>query len=187
MRRPNALSVPGWADLTSRLGADADKVTPGLSAALRDELQMLETRWPTGLPDGVIHADAFPNNVFFMGDRLSGFIDFYFACNDFLSYDIAVCLNAWCFEEDRSFNITKGQALLSGYAGRRALTPAEIKALPLLARGAAFRFLLTRAYDWLHTPQNALVKRLDPIEYLRKLRFFQKVTSARELGWEMSA
>ena len=187
MQRPNSLSLAGWSDLAGRLGQDADKVNPGLAAILGDELQLLHSRWPQGLPDGVIHADLFPNNVFFLGDRLSGFIDFYFACNDSFAYDLAVCLNAWCFEEDRSFNITKGQALLSAYAARRPLTVAELDALPLLARGAALRFLLTRAYDWLHTPENALVKRLDPLEYLRKLRVLQKVGSARELGWEMSA
>jgi len=187
MSRPNALSVPGWADLAARLGADADKVSPGLTNVISDELAALRASWPRGLPAGVIHADLFPNNVFFMGDALSGFIDFYFACNDLFAYDISICLNAWCFEDDRSYNITKGQALLSAYAARRALDPAELDALPLLARGAALRFLLTRAYDWLHTPENALVKRLDPMEYLRKLRFFQKVASARDLGWGMTA
>ena len=186
MRRPNSLSVSGWAELAARLGADADKVNPGLASLIEDELQLLQTGWPTALPDGVIHADLFPNNVFFMGDRLSGFIDFYFACNDFLAYDISVCLNAWCFEDDRSYNITKGQALLTGYAERRPPNATEIELLPLLARGAALRFLLTRAYDWLHTPKSALVKRLDPLEYLRKLRFFQKVGSARDLGWEIA-
>ena len=187
MSRPNALSVPGWAELTARLGADADKVSPGLAATLADEVRHVTGHWPRGLPEGIIHADLFPNNVFFMGDALSGFIDFYFACNDLFAYDIAICLNAWCFEDDRSFNVTKGQALLSAYAARRPLEPAELEALPLLARGAALRFLLTRAYDWLHTPENALVKRLDPMEYLRKLRFFQNVTSARDLGWGMMA
>ena len=186
LRRPNSLSVRGWTDLNARLGSGADQVNAGLASVLDDELRLLEDRWPHGLPDGIIHADLFPNNVFFLGERLSGFIDFYFACNDFLAYDIAICLNAWCFEEDRSFNITKGQALLTAYSQRRALTAAELEALPLLARGAALRFLLTRTYDWLHTPDNALVKRLDPIEYLRKLRVLQKVNSARELGWEMS-
>ena len=187
MRRPNSLSLGGWSDLTALLGGDADRVSPGLAEIIGDELQALQRSWPRDLPEGIIHADLFPNNVFFLGDRLSGLIDFYFACNDFLAYDIAICLIAWCFEEDRSFNITKGQALLTGYARRRPLEGAELDALPLLVRGAALRFLLTRAYDWLHTPENALVKRLDPAEYLRKLRVLQKVATARELGWELTA
>ena len=187
MRRPNSLSLGGWSDLTALLGGDADRVSPGLAEIIGDELRALQRSWPQDLPEGIIHADLFPNNVFFLGDRLSGLIDFYFACNDFLAYDIAICLIAWCFEEDRSFNITKGQALLTGYARRRPLEGAELDALPLLVRGAALRFLLTRAYDWLHTPENALVKRLDPAEYLRKLRVLQKVATARELGWELTA
>jgi homoserine kinase type II len=142
----------------------------------------LEPRWPRDLPAGVIHADLFPNNVFFLGDRLSGLIDFYFACNDFLAYDVAVCLNAWCFEPDLSFNATKAMRLVAGYRRLRALAPGETEALPLLARGAAFRFLLTRLYDWLHTPAGALVNKLDPIEYLRKLRFHRSVRSAADYG-----
>ena len=186
-QRKNSLSLDGWSDLTGKLGQDADRVSPGLANFLANELAILRLQWPKSLPAGVIHADLFPNNVFFMGERLTGLIDFYFACNDFLAYDIAVCLNAWCFEEDRSFNVTKGQALLLAYAKTRPLTPAELEALPLLARGAALRFLLTRAYDWLHTSETAFVKRLDPIEYVRKLRFLQTVRSVRELGWELSA
>ena len=187
LKRENSLSLSGWSDLVELLGGSADTVNPGLAVLIGEELKALQAGWPHGLPEGVIHADLFPNNVFFMGERLSGVIDFYFACNDFLAYDIAVCLNAWCFEEDRSFNITKGQALLTGYAKRRPLTAAELDALPLLARGAALRFLLTRTYDWLHTPETALVKRLDPAEYVRKLRVLQKVRGVRELGWEIAS
>ena len=187
LKRANSLSIAGWAELVGKLGDAADRVHPGLAGLITTELKALQADWPKSLPDGVIHADLFPNNVFFMADRLSGLIDFYFACNDFLAYDLAVCLNAWCFEEDRSFNITKGQALLTAYAKTRPLNQAELQALPVLARGAALRFLLTRAYDWLHTPETALVKRLDPKEYIRKLRFLQSVSSIRELGWELSA
>ncbi len=182
LTRPNSLSLAGWRDLAGKLGPDADNVSPGLHQLIADELAELEARWPKDLPSGVIHADLFPNNVFFMGDRLSGLIDFYFACNDFYAYDVAVCLCAWCFEDDGSYNITKGQGLLMAYAAARPLTPAELAALPLLARGAALRFLLTRAYDWLHTPQTALVKKLDPAEYTKKLRFFQRTNSIRQLG-----
>ena len=122
--------------------------------------------------------------MFFLGDELSGLIDFYFACNDALAYDVAVALNAWCFETDHAFNITKGQALLKGYQSVRPLSRAEREALPLLARGAALRFLLTRAYDWLHTASDALVSRKDPQEYLRRLKFHRSIRSASEYGLE---
>jgi len=143
---------------------------------------VLNAEWPTGLVDGVIHADLFPDNVFFLGNRLSGLIDFYFACTDALAYDIAVCLNAWCFEQDVSFNITKGRAFLRGYEEVRPLISAEREAMPMLARGAAMRFLLTRAYDWLNTPPSALVSPKNPAEYVRRLRFHQGVRSIEEYG-----
>ena len=140
--------------------------------------------WPRGLPSGIIHADLFPDNVFFLDDRLSGLIDFYFACTDAFAYDVAICLNAWCFEPDQSYNVTKGRALLGGYMRARPLTPAEIDALPTLCRGAALRFLLTRLVDWLEVPPGALVKPKDPLEYYRKLRFHQANISARDYGIE---
>jgi homoserine kinase type II len=143
---------------------------------------MLEKSWPRGLPQGVIHADLFPDNVFFLGDTLSGLIDFYFACTDTLAYDVAVCLNAWCFEPDHSYNVTKGRALLNGYARVRALNDAERGALPMLCRGAAMRFLLTRLVDWLAVPEGAMVKPKDPLEYHRKLRFHKTVKSAADYG-----
>ena len=180
--RANALSVAGWRNLVEQSRPRADEVAPGLGDEIAREMDHLEPRWPRDLPAGVIHADLFPNNVFFLGDRLSGLIDFYFACNDFLAYDVAVCLNAWCFEPDLSFNATKAMRLVAGYRRLRALAPGETEALPLLARGAAFRFLLTRLYDWLHTPAGALVNKLDPIEYLRKLRFHRSVRSAADYG-----
>jgi homoserine kinase type II len=182
--RPNALSLAGWRGLVEMSRARADTVEPGLSAFIAAELDFLETRWPADLPEGVIHADLFPDNVFFLKDRLSGLIDFYFACNDLLTYDLAVCLNAWCFEADRTFNVTKGRALIRAYESVRALTAAERGALPVLARGAALRFLLTRLYDWLTVPPGALVTPKDPLEYVRKLRFHQKVTSAADYGLE---
>ena len=153
-----------------------------LKAQLAAELDLLEGEWPNGLPQGVIHADLFPDNVFFLGDKLSGLIDFYFACTDTLVYDVAICLNAWCFEPDHSYNVTKGRALLSSYAKTRPLSRWEWEKLPLLARGAALRFLLTRLVDWLNVPPGALVKPKDPAEYLRKLRFHQKVASVRDYG-----
>jgi homoserine kinase type II len=182
LARANDLGLAGWRPLFGRLEARADEIVPGLAATIRQELAFLEANWPAGLERGIIHADLFPDNVFFLGDRLSGLIDFYFACNDALAYDIAVTLNAWCFEADHSFNVTKGQALLKGYASVRPLAPQEREALPLLARGAALRFLLTRAYDWLHTASTALVSRKDPSEFLRRLNFHRGVRSASEYG-----
>ena len=154
----------------------------GLRDTIEKELAHLEKSWPRGLPQGVIHADLFPDNVFFLGDRLSGLIDFYFACTDMLAYDVAICLNAWCFEPDHTYNITKGRNLLTSYIKTRPLSDAERDALPLLARGAAMRFLLTRLVDWLNVPAGALVQPKNPLEYLRKLRFHQKATSVRDYG-----
>ncbi len=182
MTRANALSVAGWRQLYETAKARADSVQAGLSAAIAGELEALASCWPRDLPQGVIHADLFPDNVFFLGDRLSGLIDFYFACTDTLAYDVAICLNAWCFEADHSYNVTKGRALLQAYAAKRPLTAAERAALPLLARGAAMRFLLTRLVDWLNVPPGALVKPKDPLEYHRKLRFHQAVASVRDYG-----
>ncbi len=125
--------------------------------------------------------------MFFLGDTLSGLIDFYFACNDALAYDIAICLNAWCFEPDQSFNMEKGRALLQGYQTVRTLTPAEREALPTLGRGAALRFLVTRAYDWLHTEKDALVKPHDPMDFVKRLRFHQTIGDARAYGLEDQA
>jgi homoserine kinase type II len=184
LRRKNALSVDGWRPLYQATASRADSVQQGLAEMIADELELLEKRWPHDLPQGVIHADLFPDNVFFLGDRLSGLIDFYFACTDTLAYDVAVCLNAWCFEPDQSFNVTKGRALLAGYRRVRKLDREECAALPLLSRGAALRFLLTRLLDWLETPPGALVRRKDPLEYRRKLRFHQKVANARDYGLE---
>lgn len=182
LTRRNALSVDGWRPLWNNARDRADEVQAGLREEISGELDALEAAWPKDLPAGVIHADLFPDNVFFLGDDLSGLIDFYFACNDFLAYDVSVCLNAWCFEKDGAFNITKGTALLAGYNAVRPLSPAEIEALPLLCRGSALRFFLTRLYDWLMTPPGALVVKKDPLEYLRKLQFHRTVKSAAEYG-----
>jgi homoserine kinase type II len=180
--RANALGLLGWRPLYDRFQSRADEITPGLAGAIEKELGELEAHWPGGLEQGIIHADLFPDNVFFLGERLSALIDFYFACNDALSYDVAVTLNAWCFEADHAFNFTKGRALLEGYQRVRPLLPEEREALPLLARGAALRFLLTRAYDWLHTSSDALVSRKDPVEYLRHLEFHRSVRAPSDYG-----
>jgi homoserine kinase type II len=183
MQRANALSVEGWRPLFEQAAARADEVQSGLRAFIAAELDFLESGvWPKNLPQGVIHADLFPDNVFFLGDRLSGIIDFTFACNDMLAYDVAICLNAWCFESDCSFNVTKARAFLNAYGRERQMSDAEENALPLLARGAALRFLLTRLVDFLNVPPGALVRPKDPLEYARKLRFQQGVASLRDYG-----
>ena len=183
MRRENALSLAGWQELFDAAGNDADKVQPGFAVFLRDEMEFLKTHWPKNLPQGVIHADLFPDNVFFDGDKLCGLIDFYFACNDMLAYDLAICVNAWCFESNNmSFNITKVQAMMEGYQSIRPLSKAEKQAFPILARGAAMRFIATRLYDWLHQVPGALVKAKDPLEYLARLKFHQKVTDISAYG-----
>ncbi len=184
LTRANPLSVKGWRPLFDRAAPRADEVQVGLREFLSDELTYLEANWPSDLPQGVIHADLFPDNVFFLGDTLSGLIDFPFACNDILAYDVAICLNAWCFEPDHAFNVTKARALLGAYGRTRKLSDAEQDALPLLARGAALRFLLTRLVDFLNVPAGALVKPKDPLEYVRKLRFHQSVGSVRDYGLE---
>tara|TARA_R110002020_G_scaffold135413_2_gene302345 strand:+ start:748 stop:1725 length:978 start_codon:yes stop_codon:yes gene_type:complete len=182
LKRPNALSLEGWKGLWQKSAERADEVEPGLQEEITEELAFLEAHWPRDLPAGVIHADLFPDNVFFLGDDLSGLIDFYFACNDFYAYDVAICLNAWCFEKDGSYNLTKGMALLEGYREVRPLSKEEMDALAVLARGSALRFFLTRLYDWLTTPAGALVVKKDPLEYLKKLRFHRAIVSSVEYG-----
>ena len=182
LKRPNALSIEAWRPLYESAASRADSVQPGLAAFIEKELGWLEANWPRGLPEGVIHADLFPDNVFFLGEKLSGLIDFYFACNDAFAYDLAICVNAWCFEPDASFNITKGRAMIENYRRRRPLKAEEIDAFPALARGAAMRFLLTRLVDWLNVPPGALVKPKDPLEYFRKLRFHAQASSIRDYG-----
>ena len=179
LRRPNALSVGGWRPVFE---GSRRHVDPALECELAAELDYFEASWPKELPCGVIHADMFNDNVFFLHERLSGIIDFYFACNDFLAYDVAICLNAWCFEPDNAFNTTKARALLQAYDKVRPLGEDERHALPILARGSALRFMLTRLYDWAHTPPDALVKRKDPNEYLAKLRFHRSVGSLADYG-----
>ena len=182
LSRRNALDVEGWRGvfLSCRDGIDGYK--PGLAAEIEKELAELSRDWPHHLPSGVIHADLFPDNVFFIGDRLSGLIDFYFACNDAFAYDLAICLNAWCFEEDGAFNITKARGLLQAYAQVRPMGKDELAALPLLARGAAMRFLLTRLYDWINHPEGAFVRPKNPNEYLLRLRFHRSITSPTGYG-----
>jgi len=180
--RPNSLSVDGWTELVEATAARADDVAIGLRGEIAREYAYLREHWPKDLPEGVIHADLFPDNVFFMDNKLTGLIDFYFACTDALAYDLAICLNAWCFERAAEFNITKARRLLSAYNEVRPVSADELAALPILARGACLRFLLTRLYDWLNQVDGAMVKPKDPVEYLHKLRFHQRIEGPGAYG-----
>ncbi len=180
--RANALGPDGWQPLLDRCLGRTDEILPGLANELSAALARILANWPADLPHGHIHADLFPDNVFFLDGRLSGLIDFYFAATDLLAYDIAVCLNAWCFEPDYAFNVTKARALLHAYDAARTLTSAERDALPILCQGAAIRFLLTRLFDWVNTPAGAMVTRKDPLEYLRRLRFHLTARDAHAYG-----
>ena len=182
LTRDNALSINGWLALFQAAEARANEIAPRLREESAEELDFLQANWPSGLPRGVIHADLFNDNVFFLGGRLSGLIDFYFACNDALAYDLAICLGAWCFEPDNEFNVSKARALIAAYEEVRPLEIAEIEALPILARGAAIRFMLTRLVDWLNVPAGAKVAPKDPLEYRDKLRFYQRVKAAADYG-----
>lgn len=179
--RPNALSLTGWQKLYEQCAPRADEILPGLKKILDGEMAWLTAQWPVleGLPRGTIHGDFFPDNALFAGDRITGIIDFYYACTDLLAYDLAIILNAWCFEVPNDFNLTKAKALLSAYQKIRPLTAAEIAALPLLCRGAAVRFLVRRLYDWLHPPEASLLRLLDPKIYLYRLEFHQQ---AKDVG-----
>ena len=181
IKRANALGPAGWRKLAKDTEKNADTVMAGLAALIQSTLDGLQA-WPSSLPSGIIHADLFPDNVLFVNGEVSGLIDFYFACNDSFAYDIAVMLNAWCFEQDGAFNVTKAKGLLSAYRQHRDLTSDEIAALPMLARGAALRFLLTRLYDWLNPDPAALVRPKDPRDYVKRLRFHASVRSAAEYG-----
>ena len=182
MERPNALSLEAWPGLAAAAGGGADGVAPGLAGRISRELDELAAAWPQALPSGIIHADLFTDNVLFLDEQVSGVIDFYFACTDWLAYDLAICLNAWCFELDGSYNATKGQALIGGYEAVRRLEEREADALPILCRGSALRFMLTRLVDWLNVPPGALVKPKDPLEFDRKLAFHRDVRSATKYG-----
>ncbi len=184
LTRANALGPAGWRPLFERCAARADEVRDGLAAEIGAALDAILAGWPEGLPRGQIHADLFPDNVFFLGDQVSGLIDFYFACTDLYAYDVAVCLNAWCFEPDGSFTVTKARQMLGAYDAARPLSAAERDALPVLSDGAALRCLLTRLYDRLNHPPGAYVTPKDPLEYARKLRFHRSARSVRDYGLE---
>ncbi|MGH7121637.1 MAG: homoserine kinase [Acetobacteraceae bacterium] len=180
--RANTLGPETWPTLLAASAPGGEKVRPGLLGELSNALSRILAAWPRVLPRGHIHADLFPDNVFFLEGKISGLIDFYFAATDLYAYDVAVCLNAWCFEADFSCNVTKARALLGAYQAVRPLSAAERAALPVLCQGAAMRFLLTRLYDWLNTPDGALVTRKDPVEYLRRLNFHLEAEDEHAYG-----
>ena len=182
MSRQNALGPQGWQPLLSSIEPQETSLPDNLKEMAQDKLDTILAQWPDNLPSGVIHADLFPNNVMFIGVQLTGVFDFYFACSDAFAYDLSICLNSWCFEQDGSFNITKSAAMIEGYQSMRPLNEAEMNALPILCRGSAMRFFLTRYYDWINTPKDAFVKPHDPMEYWSKLRFHEKCTSLSSYG-----
>ena len=182
LTRPNNHGLGNWQALFERCHSRADEVSPDLTRAMERELTRLRENWPGNLPTGIIHADLFPDNVFFMQGDMSGLIDFYFACNDFYAYDLAIALNAWCFEADATFNVTKARALLSGYQNLRPLAPEEIDAVPILGAGAAMRFLTTRLFDWLNQVDGAQVEPKNPNDFLRRLRFHRSATRPEDYG-----
>ena len=185
MKRPNALASAGWRPLLDAADRNkTDQIRPELWDTASARLSSLLAEWPQDLPKGVLHADLFPDNVLFIDNTVTGVIDFYFACNDMLAYDLAIMLNAWCFEGDGSFNITKARHLLAGYQEARPLSEEEIAAMPILARGASMRFFLTRLYDWINTPADAQVKPHDPMDYWKRLNFHFQVEAASAYGFE---
>tara|TARA_B100000674_G_C37935736_1_gene960183 strand:- start:575 stop:1546 length:972 start_codon:yes stop_codon:yes gene_type:complete len=180
--RENALSLKHWSELLNLINKTSSEPDGKLYKNISNEYDFLMNNWPNDLPNGIIHGDLFPDNIFFQNYKLTGVIDFYFACNEFYVFDIAICINAWCFESDYSFNITKASHLLEGYRSLRNLTDDEIRYLPIMCRGSALRFLLTRLVDWTKRDENVLVTPKDPSEYYNKLQFHQSVASPMDYG-----
>ncbi|MBX9662156.1 homoserine kinase [Novosphingobium sp.] len=172
--RANDMGVAEWQRLAAACGADGlARINPELARIVADELPRLAADWPQGLPSGVIHADLFPDNVLMLGNKVTGLIDFYFACNDIIAYDLAVTHVAWCFDKDDRFCADISAALIEGYESVRPLSAEERAALPLLGQGAAMRFAMSRAWDWLNTPADALVTPKDPMGPARRLGFYK--------------
>ena len=181
--RPNALGPAGWARLAEACKGQLDAIAPGLDAQVTRELAGATAAWPAHLDRATIHADLFPDNVLLLDGRVTGLIDFYFACTDVRAYDLAVTHAAWAFSPDgRQFDAGVAAALIAGYRARHSLTDGEVAALPTLCRGAALRFVLTRAYDWLNTPADALVTRKDPLAFARRLDWYAQASVAAVCG-----
>tara|TARA_B100001123_G_scaffold147201_1_gene170598 strand:- start:262 stop:1230 length:969 start_codon:yes stop_codon:yes gene_type:complete len=183
MKRENKLSVNSWRKIYEKVQKDCSKIHPKLNKIVEQNLDEIEKNWPKDIPAGIIHADLFPDNIFFKNNKLSGIIDFYFSCYDFYSFEIAICLNALCFEgekENLSFNVTKAKKFIDGYSTIRKLSDSEKHSLKILCQGAAMRFLLTRVFDYLNLTEGALVKIKDPIEYLKRLEFHNNVSNYQD-------
>jgi homoserine kinase type II len=178
--RENAMGRAEWQRLARECGTEGlAAIDAGFAKLVARELPAVIAQWPEGLPRGTIHADLFPDNVLMLGNQVTGLIDFYFACTDLFAYDLAVTHAAWCFSNDgKRFDPALSSALIAGYEEVRPLSPAERAALPLLARGAALRFALTRAWDWVNTPADALVTRKDPLAFGRRLEFYADPANA---------
>lgn len=171
--RPNSMGLASWHDLAAKCAGQWHQIDPALEDIVTRELDYLTAHWPRDLPQSVIHADLFPDNVLMLGNEVSGLIDFYFSCRDARAYDLAVTHSAWCFSNDGTrFDAALSDALLAGYRSRLDLDACEGAVLPVLARGAALRFTLSRAYDWINTPADALVTRKDPMAFARRLLFY---------------
>tara|TARA_B100000029_G_scaffold135912_1_gene130487 strand:+ start:10399 stop:11367 length:969 start_codon:yes stop_codon:yes gene_type:complete len=183
MKRENKLSINSWRKIYEKVQKDCSKIHPKLNEIVEKNLDEIEKNWPKNIPAGIIHADLFPDNIFFKNNKLSGIIDFYFSCNDFYSFEIAICLNALCFEgekENLSFNVTKAKKFIDGYSSIRKLSESEKHSLKILCQGAAIRFLLTRVFDYINLTEGALVKIKDPIEYLKRLEFHNNVNDYQD-------
>jgi len=181
--RENKLSVDSWEKIYNNVKKDCSKIHPNLPEIIEKNLNEISKNWPRNIPAGIIHADLFPDNIFFKDNKLSGIIDYYFSCYDFYAFEIAICLNALCFEgknENLSFNVTKAKKFIDGYSSIRDLTEEEKKSLKVLCQGAAMRFLLTRVFDYLNLTEGAIVKIKDPIEYLKRLEFHDGVKNYQD-------
>ena len=178
-KRENKLSINSWRKIYNNVKKDCSKIHPNLAKIVEKNLDEIERGWPKNIPSGIIHADLFPDNIFFKSNRLIGIIDFYFSCNDFYAFEIAICLNALCFEgksENLSFNVTKAKKFIDGYSKIRNLSEEEKKFIKILCQGAAIRFLLTRVFDYINLTEGALLEIKDPLEYLKRLEFHNNVT-----------
>ena len=183
IKRTNRLSVNSWRLIYRKIQRDCSKIYPDLTKIIERNLEVIEDQWPKNIPRGIIHADLFPDNIFFKGSKLTGIIDFYFSCYDFYALEIAICLNALCFEgknENLSFNVTKAKKFIDGYSSIRKLAEEEKESLKILCHGAAMRFLLTRVFDYLNLTEDALVKIKDPVEYLKRLEFHNSVKNYQD-------
>jgi len=178
--RKNNLSIESWQSIFDKIIKQKIDLDESIIKKTKNYLNFLKDKWPKELPQGIIHADLFPDNIFFTNNKVSGIIDFYFACNDFFAYEIAICLNSICFDNNSTFNMTKAKNLIDGYSSTRGLSEDEKKYLPILSMGAAMRFFLTRLYDFYHTDNKANVKIKDPFEYLKKIEFHSTIKNFNE-------